>query len=325
MFQRILVPLDGSTRAEQALPVAASIARSCDGTLVLLRVVSPVLEITPYPAMAPAPLQPALDTTVEEDAARAYLEGLTSEKEGSLQGVRTELKTEVGQPAANILSTAETDQIDLIVICSHGYTGFKRWLLGSVAEKVAHHSPVPLLLLRRDAHLPDSLSTGQAANGISVLAPLDGSSHAEAALPLAAQLAVCLSPADKGAMHLVRVVVLPGTDQIGQGTRDAITKHAQQYLDAVIDRLRQGQLAGSVAQQLSLSCSVTVDDDIASGIIRIAESGEKAEGRDADGRSEIIAMSTHGFSGNSRWAMGSVAQRVLQATMLPLLIVRPSQ
>ena len=324
MFQRILVPLDGSTRAEQALPVAARLARASNGTLLLLRAFSVPVVVPSYPAMSTTMAQTTADITIEENAAREYLQGLIGK--GSLEGIHTEVAVEVGQAAASILSTTETSHIDLVVICSHGYTGFKRWLLGSVAEKVAHHSPVPVLLLHEEAqpltNLPANVSSLQS---VSVLVPLDGSALAEAALAPAAQLAEALSLPDEGAIHLIRAVVLPGSGQASQGERDAIINQAQQYLDAVVARLRQEQIAGSTGQQLSISCSVTIDDDIASGIIRVAESGEKTAGTEMDGRSEIIAMTTHGLSGLQQWAIGSVTQRVLQATTLPLLIVRSSR
>ena len=144
MFKRILVPLDGSARAQRTLPVAARLAHASDGTVVLLQVVEPVTDFVSYPAVDPWLIQSTRDTELEE--ARTYLESLTHVD--SLQNVHTETTVIVGQAAAAILSVVQTHHIDLIVMYSHGYTGMKRLVLGSIAEKVAHHASVPVLLLR---------------------------------------------------------------------------------------------------------------------------------------------------------------------------------
>jgi nucleotide-binding universal stress UspA family protein len=138
MFQRILVPLDGSKQAEQALPVAACLARAATGKVVLAHVV-----------LAPRAFRYSELAETEVEDARAYLRGLSQSEE--LAGVQTSVAVSVAitRPASVLLSLIETHQIDLVVMSSHGYTGFKRLVLGSVAEKIAHHSPVPVLLLRR--------------------------------------------------------------------------------------------------------------------------------------------------------------------------------
>jgi len=133
MFQRILVPLDGSTRAEQALPVAARLAHASSGTIVLLRVVNFPNQFVSYVALEPMATQAVIDTQLEE--AKNYLENLA--RSNDLINAHAETEVMVGQPAVNILSVVDTRSIDLVVMCSHGYTGMTRWVLGSVAEKVA--------------------------------------------------------------------------------------------------------------------------------------------------------------------------------------------
>lgn len=90
------------------------------------------------------------------------------------------------------------------------------------------------------------------------------------------------------------------------------------------DQLREGLFASPVADlKLSITWSVTVDTDIAAGIIRVAEQGEDAEGTGVVDSSQVIAMATLGYSRLQQWVMGSITLRVLHATRLPLLIVRP--
>ena len=147
MFQHILVPLDGSSRAEQVLPVAARLARASGATIRLLTVVDSAHEAISY-SMA-GPYMPP--DTIERDltTARSYLDEVS--QQFLLIGVSVEKQVDLGNPAAMALLHAEalTERpIDLIVMSSHGYTGFQRWLLGSVAEKIAREAPVPVLILR---------------------------------------------------------------------------------------------------------------------------------------------------------------------------------
>jgi len=319
MFQRILVPLDGSTRAEQALPVAARLAHASSGTIVLLQVVNFPNQFASYIDLEPLTTQAVVDTQLEE--AKNYLDNLT--RSNDLTNVHTETAVMVGQPAVHILSVVETRTIDLVVMGSHGYTGMTRWVLGSVAEKVAHHSLVPVLLLREEK----PLLAGLHLNGgrtLRALIPLDGSVLAQAAIAPAAQLVTALSAPRGGALHLTQVVVMPGRGENSQTEREAILQQVKQHLSATGEEMRTGLIADTgVGDRLSVTWSVTIGDDIAVGIARVAENGEAVEEGGVVEGCDIIAMATHGYSGLQRWTVGSVAERVLHATRLPLLIVRP--
>jgi len=99
---------------------------------------------------------------------------------------------------------------------------------------------------------------------------------------------------------------------------------AKGYLSATLDHIREGLVAPAIADlKLTITWSVAVDTDVAEGLIRVAENGEDAEGAGVFGGCDVIAMATHGYGGIQRWAMGSITERVLTATRLPLLIVRP--
>jgi nucleotide-binding universal stress UspA family protein len=319
MFKRILVPLDGSLHAERALPVAARLAQVSGGTVVLLQVVSPVTDFVSYPAVDPWLLQSASDAELE--VARDYLESLTHVD--SLQDVHTEATIIVGQAAAGILSVVQTHAIDLIVLCSHGYTGMKRWVLGSVAEKVAHHAPVPVLLLREGG--PALVGPPSHAEGpLRALVPLDGSVHAQAALVPAGQLIAALAAPGPGALHLTRVIRMPDAAKFSQSEREAVMHKAKLYLSNTVEHIREGLVASPLNDlKLAITWSVAIENDVAAGIIRMAEGGEDTEGAGIFGGANLIAMAIHGYTGFQRWAMGSITERVLHATKLPLLIVRP--
>ena len=168
MFKQILVPLDGSARAEQALPVAARLARATNGTVTLVQAVSPPSEF--MVSVGTIVLPEILDE--EEPVAKEYLEGVA--KTSSLEGIRTATKVVTGNPAPAIIAEAIADNVDLVVMCSHGYTGAMRWSMGSIAEKVAHHAPSPVFILHEDCVL--LTKAGGAPHGsVRVLVPLDGS------------------------------------------------------------------------------------------------------------------------------------------------------
>ena len=320
MFQHILVPLDGSSRAERALPVAARLAQVSGGMVVLLRVVSPPTEFAPYPAAEPMTFQATINADLEE--ARNYLKSITNVS--SLSHVHTETEVLLGQPAATILSVAKARHIDLVVLCSHGYTGMKRQVIGSIAEQVAHHAPAPVLLLREEGPAFVGISPHEGPLGTwRVLIPLDGSEQAVAAIVPSAQLVTALAAPGPGALHFIQVVIPPVAEQISQSEREAIVQKAKEYLSATVEHIRQGRVASPVAGlQLAMTWSVTIDDDIVAGIARVAEEGEDVEGAGVFGKSDVIAIATHGYGGLRQWAMGSITERVLQVTRLPLLIVR---
>ena len=154
--------------------------------------------------------------------------------------------------------------------------------------------------------------------------PLDGSVGAKAALVPAGQLIAALAAPGPAALHLVRVVLLPEAAKLSQSEQEAIMHKAKQYLSATVGHIREGLVASPVADlKLAITWSVTIADDIAEGILRVAEGGEDTQGAGIFGGADLIAMATHGYSGLQRWAMGSVTERVLHATNLPLLIERP--
>src|SRR5436309_5801938 len=123
MFKRILVPLDGSGRAEQALPIAVRLARASKGSIFLVRVVST------EPASLPSvPTRPTLVQTVGEAdrvLAESYLTGVAGSD--LLTGLSVQTRVPVGLISPSILSIAGDTHADVIVMCSHGYTGVRRW------------------------------------------------------------------------------------------------------------------------------------------------------------------------------------------------------
>jgi len=146
-LQRILVPLDGSTLAEQALPLAIELARRAPAELILLHVIVPLVEYVPglSPFNRPLPSSIAFPDVLREQAQQLLT--ATISRFGAPEVAMTPMVI-LGYPAEEIIDAAIERQADLIVMATHGYSGLRRWALGSVADKVLHASIIPLVLVR---------------------------------------------------------------------------------------------------------------------------------------------------------------------------------
>jgi nucleotide-binding universal stress UspA family protein len=268
-------------------------------------------------------LQAAIDADFAE--ASQYLENIAASSR--LEGIPTEVVVCSAPVASTLLSTAASSGADVIVMCSHGFTGMTRWVMGSIAERVVHHALIPVLVLREDGPQLFDLQT-ESKRHLRVLVPLDGSQRAKAALKPAISLLSLLAAPDQGELHLVMVVPPEMTEQAERGSRSALYKEALLRANASLqtagDDCAQAcaHLPTSVVKP-TITKSLITETDVARGILSIAENQNGRSGTSPSGASDLIAMATHGHSGPQHWAMGSIAQRVLHATKLPVLMVRP--
>jgi len=302
MFTKLLVPLDRSPLAEQAIGQAAAIARASQAEIDLVLVHQPL----PFAGFADAPWS-ADEWTDEHRYLESIVEDLLSG--ASVQATHAVLR---GATVEMICQRAWDIDADLIVMTSHGRTGLSRAWLGSVADGVLRQSAIPVLVLRPIETKKDRLAAHHLFN--RVLVPLDGSVLAADILTPAFALARC-----SGAhVTLVRVVqpVPMMTLDVGipyayppsiqdSGATDRLVEEAKQQLEDVAHRLA-GQ--GTV----TVDAQVVVASHVAQGIIDFA----REHGTD------VIAMSTHGH-GATRFFMGSVADKVLRGGGLPMLLHRP--
>jgi len=300
MASKVLVPLDGSELAEQALPCAVMLARGLPAELVLLRAVS-----------LPPDVREFLDNAALKSGER--LEQLQAEAGEYLRQVARRLEQDglrvhrviLDRPAAEaIVDYAGQVDIQQIVMATHGYTGISRWVHGSVAERVLQSASVPVLLVRAQEKKPDAAAHVPLCQRI--LVPLDSSSVAEQVLPPVISIAQALA----AGVTLFQVPIVFATGSlIGewylplQGIFETAHQEAQTYLDGVADDLR--------AQGLEVSTALDTGG-VADAIVNFAEANQV----------DLIAMCTHGRTGLARWTLGSVADRVLRAGRVPLLLVR---
>jgi nucleotide-binding universal stress UspA family protein len=303
MFETILVPLDGSARAEQAIPVAARIAQANDGMVILLRVLNQPQQYIWYPLGQ----EPAYSASYEERGqVLHYLRDLTFSE--PLRVLATSIEVARGDPAEVILDMAQSYHASLIVMNSHGESGPIRWFFGSVSLKVASHGRVPVLVLRPEQDRVSTSLNGQ-LRPLRVLVPLDGSPCSEEALLPAAYMTRALSAPGRGTLQLTCVIPAHTRDQ------KLSSKLAETYLKDIEADLRSSE----AGKDLEITTTIPMHLDVAEALVKLAEGRDELKDAPA---SDVIAIATHGRGGLARWVMGSITERVFDMTMLPLLVVR---
>jgi nucleotide-binding universal stress UspA family protein len=142
MYQKILVPLDGSELAECVLPHVKAIASGCDvKQLILLRVVEPL-----HGGEIPSDISSEVLQEADINAAKEYLAKIKAQL--SKEGFDVEAEVLTGRSAEIISDFAQRNEVDLIALSTHGRSGISRWVFGSVADRVVRSSSVPVLLIR---------------------------------------------------------------------------------------------------------------------------------------------------------------------------------
>jgi nucleotide-binding universal stress UspA family protein len=307
MFRNILVPLDGSMFGEHALPIAVSIARRAGAQVHLVHVHVPVAPVFgEYRAGTENTFDPAL-----KRAGQVYLDKLVKRLANGVAVTPTLLEgTSIG---AAIQEHAASVAADLIVMTTHGRGPLARAWLGSVADDLVRRTPLPLLLVRPQDSRPN---VGAEIAIKHVLVPLDGSPFAEGVLAPVLDLGG-LTRADYTLLRVLRPALAAGFYDVtypGGGWLDAALlkemealdekerRQATAYLQGIADHLR--------ARSVQVQTQVTVDENPAVAILK--EAKEHA--------ADLIALETHGRAGLPRLVLGSVADKVLRGTSIPVLV-----
>jgi nucleotide-binding universal stress UspA family protein len=286
MWKKILVPLDGSDLAELALPYAEELANAFKSEIILLHVSEP-------------------SESHYQHMHELYVQEVSDRIKERFKKVRPVVVS--GKPADEIISYAEKNKVDLIVITSHGRSGILSWATGSIASKLLHGSEVPVLLVRaaktkQKAQRPVLLNR--------ILLPLDGSVAGEAAVTYVGELMsrlgseVTLFGVISSGQHIRTV---GGLDYINypEEQLEMFKKEAEEYLDGVYRRLKRRK--GTVKVAIKVGAG-----DVGQEIIKFA--GEKGV--------NLIAISSHGHSGIEKWVFGSIANKVVQGSQAPVLLVK---
>jgi len=295
MFERILIPLDGSARAEVILSQVSRILRREDSEVLLLRVRDE----------APKAREEASEEA--DKNAEAYIREV--ERRLSGRGARVRGRVVEGPVAASILDVAHQERSTMIAMTTHGRTGLSRWIMGSVAEKVARSSKIPLLLVRSFLETP----AAGAAPELSfkrILVPIDGSPTSLAAVEATAEFAR-LFESEVLVLHVWPIVLSPM--YVAPGVPVYSTEPAAIYPIPSPDQDEMTAPAAERFRQAGIPLTrLSTSGDAASEIL------DQSVSQGAD----LVALGTHGRSGVSRWVLGSVAEKVLRHARTPVLLVR---
>jgi len=287
VFEKILVPLDGSVLAEQALPYVTELASAFGSEVTLIGVCEP-------------------EEIDQGEACRLSISNKAEEIGKMLAPSGSRVKTVVleGKPASQITAYAEKNKIGLIALTSHGRSGLAPWSLGSTVQKILHlKSPIPLMLVK-------SQEVDAKCDGLfqRILLPLDSSTQGEVTIPFVVELArkfeteVTLCRIIEDGRHVHSIGGLQYVRFLDQDKNIAASK-AEDYLSGVSARFTgtKAKLIHEVRQ-----------GDPAREILKIAEEQKKC----------LIAMASHGHSGIDVWTFGSVTYKIIQASSGPVLLVR---
>jgi nucleotide-binding universal stress UspA family protein len=297
MFDKVLVPLDFSEHATLALGHAGLFARVLGSELELVHVVEQVIHSHPSfwsaePALADELHRQSLGT------AQGLLATLVQAHQAEL-GPRVQQRVISGSVPGALADRAAEAKADLMMISTHGRTGFARWLMGSVSERLLRVAPCSVLVVRGSTPPPGSAVPPRLA---SILVAVDLSEHSRRALAVAAELARAFG----ASLEVLHVWAAPHGDAGASraGLLDRMRDNARAELDAFI-------AAAALAE------GVTPTRTIATGSATAAISEHAAERRP-----DLLVLGTHGHGGVKRLVLGSVAESVARYASSATLVVR---
>jgi nucleotide-binding universal stress UspA family protein len=309
MYRSLLVPLDGSEFAEQALPVASSLARRSGAVLHVARVYLPVAGVHGEHAM---PYDEALDRELMKRA-HSYLDEVVA-RLAAHSTIKARAALLEGSIADSISRHAAEIEADLLIMTTQGRGPLARFWLGSISDQLARKSSIPVLFVRpQDATPGFTWQPGVRR----VLIPLDGSALAESILEPA------LALTEGGQVEYTLLQVLTPSAELSYGPAGGRTTGFQESLKQlkVMEQLQSGRARMYLEQQADrlrarsfvVSTRVILHDRPATAIL------EDASVHHAD----LIALGTHGRGGLKRLLLGSVADKVLRGANTLVLVYRP--
>jgi nucleotide-binding universal stress UspA family protein len=300
-IRRILCPIDFSDFSRHALDQAVAIARRYESTLTLLHV---------YPlvsAMVYAPGTPAVPVFVptpgDLEALRVSMQRFAETETGS--SVPMQFEVGDGDAASGILDRARAMPSDLIVMGTHGRSGFERLVLGSVTEKVIHKAPCPVLTV------PRPMADAVPASPVLFRRILCGIDFSDASLR-ALEYALSLTQgtdAQLTLLHVVEVSPAPATEVRGDAEARALGAYVAAAAQARAEQLQQ--LVPEGVTRHSRVETVLAIGSAHREILRVA----------AERTSDIIVLGAHGF-GVSRMLFGSAAHQIVRHATCPVLTIR---
>lgn len=304
MFQSILVPLDGSTEAESALPLACSIARHANAKLRLVRVLPDLADEYFWAPMPGSSVESDLRQNAY-DAARNYLQTVAQRLNGQgVTAVSCDIVPEEDDVPQSIRQDAVRTGTGMIAMINHGRGILGRFLHGSIADKLVGSLDVPVLLV---PPRPAGAELSHEQSFHHILVALDGTTESEQVLGPA----LTVSQAMGAGLTLIRVVespppaasAAPASTEDSAANLDAVRKDAPRYLEAIAQRLR--------ASGATVLTRVLVGTEPASALLKEAHSDD-----------DLLALETEGRRGLARLLHPSVVDQVVRDTRHPVLVLR---
>ena len=286
-YEKILVPLDGTELAEKALPYAKSVAKLKGSTLILFAV-----SLTIFAER-------------RDRLYSSYLE--VKAKELNDEGIKAATATSHGYIAQEIVKFAKED-IDLIVMSTHSYSGAKHWMFGSVTQKVLFGTEIPVLLIK-------GTSPELSGEFNRILVPVDGSPFSEASFPYIEELT---GNTDKEVilLHICEPPLVPsyGSRPINQTWK----KHRDNMWEEM-EKLSVNYLTKQMTalKKKGVNVKTRVVKAQTGEVVKTIMQVSKEENID------LMVIATQGRAGERRWVYGNVANRIVEEITQPLLLVRP--
>jgi nucleotide-binding universal stress UspA family protein len=296
MFERILLPLDGSELAEAAIPHVRDLAGQLKAEVYLLHA-CPIAHQELW-RMHKIYLDHVADSLRSE----------IKKSWGPDETFRVSAEVINGEPVKTIFDYVQQKNINLVALTSRGASGIRVWAMGGTADKVVRGVGIPTLLIRvKDTQMPPAKEVFK-----KILLPLDRSDASQISIPYAVELAKKLD-AVITLFSMTQTVYAQNLDGMGVGAGvnwDSIDKSSEQYTEQYLTNLE----AKIRAQGVKVNHEEVLGIDAANEILEL----EKKISPD------IIIMATRGRSPVARWAFGSTAEKVLREGSLPLLLIRES-
>jgi nucleotide-binding universal stress UspA family protein len=294
MFERILVPLDGSSLAEGVLPYLIAISGNYHPEINLLRVLDPFSAAT-----RPRSVDP-INWQIRKAEAEAYLKEIALQL--SIEGVECNIHVSEGKAADTAIDFIREHNIDLIVISSHGQSGLSGWSISSVVQKIILRARTSFLLVR--AHQAARIADGQ-VQFTRILLPLDGSQRAESALHIGSMLA----KQNDAVLLLAHVLQPPELPH-----RTPLSTNDLRLIEKVVERNRVEIMHYLEEMETRVDCQVAsrflISESVAVSLQKIIEQENI----------DLVILTAHGHSGEDRWPYGSTVVNLISYGSVPLLV-----
>jgi nucleotide-binding universal stress UspA family protein len=334
MFDRILVPLDGSMLAERAILHAEMFAHIFGSSIILLQILDP----TSYHEN-PESVDP-LSWQIRKTEADLYMSGIAARiRKNSLEnskdkgkdgkGATVEYTIREGKPAENIVNFAHTENIDLLIISTHGSSGLSRWNISSITQKVLNLIYLPVLIVR---------AYNQPESGIEkiqyhhILLPIDSSRRAECSLSAGIALARRDTPEQvnskgtDGSSHqitpedlplqsklILAAVIRPPEIPIPEPYPVEIEKLSENLMQ--VSRQAVSAYLEEMKDRLPVDCEVRVveSNSVSSAIQKLANHEKEID---------LVVLCAHGHTGEPAWPYGSVTRNYIEHGTKTVLVIQ---